>query len=266
MMEALDANLPQAQVDDETANSENIFSGRNLLDLNKYINSEKFLHSVKFHSNSDVELINLISTVGWWLRSHVNDEDTCVSWELSLSSSPNLKDAEVVKHEESDGLHLCNGWKILSNGLMHEEPLIRLTSIYAILEGGQTIELEEEYSTGLLKVVVLVAHRLMQMMISDDFDQCRLLAMRALSHTCQSLFKHISEYSTGKIDDVASNEEITSDSETDGEDEESEDIFDLSKKSLHPIEVLLLDSFSAILKQLSRKFNVELSTLKTVKL
>ena len=87
----------------------------------------------------------------------------------------------------------------MSNGLVHEEPLVRLNSIYAILEGSKTIELEEEYSPRLLKVVVLVAQRLIQMMTSDDFKPCRLLAMRALSHTCQSVFKHISEYSTENI-------------------------------------------------------------------
>ena len=91
MMETLDSNSSEAQADDELTTYENRFSGRNLLDLNEYINSEKVLHTVKFHSNSDVELIKIISTVGWWLRSHVNDEDTGVSWELSLSSSPDLR-------------------------------------------------------------------------------------------------------------------------------------------------------------------------------
>ena len=202
MMETLDSNSSEAQADDELTTYENRFSGRNLLDLNEYINSEKVLHTVKFHSNSDVDLIKIISTVGWWLRSHVNDENTGISWELSLSSSQDLRDGVNTKREESDGLHLCNGWKILSNGLVHEEPLVRLNSIYAILEGGQTIELEEEYSTRLLRVIVLVAQRLIQIMISDDFEPCRLLAMRALSHTCQSVFKHISEYSTENIDGV----------------------------------------------------------------
>ena len=117
MMETLDSNSSEAQADDELTTYENRFSGRNLLDLNEYINSEKVLHTVKFHSNSDVDLIKIISTVGWWLRSHVNDEDTGISWELSLSSSQDLRDGVNTKREESDGLHLCNGWKILSNGL-----------------------------------------------------------------------------------------------------------------------------------------------------
>ena len=159
-----------------------------------------------------------------------------------------------TKREESDGLHEY-GWKILSIGLVHEEPLVRLNSIYAILEGGQTIELEEEYSTRLLRVIASNAQRLIQIMISDDFEPCRLLAMRALSHTCQSVFKHISEYSTENIDGVTPSNQILSDSESDSDDEESEDSTDLSKKSFHPIEVLLFDSFSAILRQLSRNLN-----------
>ena len=51
-MEALDSNLSQAQADEESTTYENLFSGRNLLDLNEYINSEKVLHTVKFHSTA----------------------------------------------------------------------------------------------------------------------------------------------------------------------------------------------------------------------
>ena len=51
MMETLDSNSSEAQADDELTTYENRFSGRNLLDLNEYINSEKVLH------NSDSEIL-----------------------------------------------------------------------------------------------------------------------------------------------------------------------------------------------------------------
>eukprot|EP00943_MAST-04B_sp_MAST-4B-sp1_P002139 g2139.t1 len=111
-------------------------STRNLINLSDHIYDENILNPVKFHLNHDDDLIKLVNTVGWWLRNHVDDDETDVEWELALSSS----------NTSVDGLHLRNGWKILSNGLTHEEPLVRLHSIYAIIEGSRTLELEEEYN------------------------------------------------------------------------------------------------------------------------
>ena len=122
-------------------------SVKKLMDLNEYIYEDNVLDLEKFHLNHDDELITLVHTIGWWLRNHIDDDETEVKWDLALSSSNNVNDIP-------DGLHLRNAWIILSNGLTHEEPLVRLHSIYAIIEGSKTLELEEEYNRKLFSTTV----------------------------------------------------------------------------------------------------------------
>ena len=135
-------------------------SVKKIMDLNEYIYEENVLDLEKFHLNHDDELITLVHTIGWWLRNHIDDDETEVKWDLALSSSNNVNDIP-------DGLHLRNAWIILSNGLTHEEPLVRLHSIYAIIEGSKTLELEEEYNRKLFKVIKSVRSSLIEIIESD---------------------------------------------------------------------------------------------------
>ena len=55
------------------------------------------------------------------------------------------------------------------------------------------VELEEEYNRKLFEVVKLVRSTLEEIIKSDEFEPCRLLAPRAISQVCEWIFKHISE-------------------------------------------------------------------------
>jgi hypothetical protein len=230
-------------------------SVKKLMDLNEYIYEDNVLDLEKFHLNHDDELITLVHTIGWWLRNHIDDDETEVKWDLALSSSNNVNDIP-------DGLHLRNAWIILSNGLTHEEPLVRLHSIYAIIEGSKTLELEEEYNRKLFKVIKSVRSSLIEIIESDEFEPCRLLAVRGLSQVCEWIFKHISESigngENNKNNSRKSQYDVSSD-ETDTEDERDEDAS--ISDAQHPIEILIVSSFSTLLKKLAILFNREMCNI-----
>ena len=55
-------------------------SVKKLMDLNEYIYEDNVLDLEKFHLNHDDELITLVHTIGWWLRNHIDDDETEVKW------------------------------------------------------------------------------------------------------------------------------------------------------------------------------------------
>ena len=69
------------------------------MDLNEYIYEDNVLDLEKFHLNHDDELITLVHTIGWWLRNHIDDDETEVKWDLALSSSNNVNDMAMFKFE-----------------------------------------------------------------------------------------------------------------------------------------------------------------------
>ena len=58
-------------------------SVKKLMDLNEYIYEDNVLDLEKFHLNHDDELITLVHTIGWWLRNHIDDDETEVKWDLA---------------------------------------------------------------------------------------------------------------------------------------------------------------------------------------
>ena len=79
-------------------------SVKKLMDLNEYIYEDNVLDLEKFHLNHDDELITLVHTIGWWLRNHIDDDETDLitlnSFRLYSSSNSNVLLPSMIAYME----------------------------------------------------------------------------------------------------------------------------------------------------------------------
>ena len=215
-----------------------IFQRKHLIDLSSHdllSNSSQILSRKAFNDEPGSTLVSLMYTIGRWLRKSALSEEMGETWTLVLT-------AETVG----------NAWTLLLHGTLHDEPIVRIFALRACIEGSESFKLNSTVVHLALRVIESLLPQLTLITETDEWENTRILAYRAIQHLCKWIIESHLEYAANKkFPGDHSDEENTSSDVSDSDDDID---VEEAQKSLG-MKYLLYQCFLALLTRMAVLFN-----------